>query len=376
MRREAFTLIELLVVMAILATLAAMLMPILGIAKRSSDRSATTAVMHKLDTAARLFRNDIGGYPWQRSYADIDGGEAWTNRLGYQLGQHIDTLVDLPNVRQDADDAALKYRYECTVSGVTVTEPSAAVLGTFAFRRADIQRTWWWDGSAWQDKSDNTSTSNNILVNPNERYARSAVLNRMAAELARVEVFAGNPEVKGLRLDDIRSPTGTLISTGRDNSATSLLTAPASAAKPGFADDYLLGEVEKRYRNGDTMLDAWGMPLILVSQVHEGARFARTYLFRSVIYSCDLRKYSLHRRGRTVLAEVDPLTGAALPANPPALPDPAKPRSSDRRSYAAPGFEVDFELWSAGPDRQFAWMRDDARNRDNVPLSAYDKALP
>jgi hypothetical protein len=198
----------------------------------------------------------------------------------------------------------------------------------------------------------------------------------MAAELARVEVFAGNPEVKGLRLDDIRDPAGVLVSTGRDNSATSLLATPASAAKPGFADDYLLGEVEKRYRNGDTMLDAWGMPLILVSQVHEGARFARTYLFRSVIYSCNLRKYSLHRRGRTVLAEVDPLTGAALPANPPALPDPADLRNSDRRVYAAPGFEVDFELWSAGPDRQFAWMRGDARNRDNVPLSAYDKALP
>lgn len=375
MRREAFTLIELLVVMAILATLAAMLMPIIGIAKRSSERSATTAVMHKIDTAARLFRNDIGGYPWQRSYADIDGGEAWTNRLGYQLGQRIDTVVDLPKVRQDADDAALKYRYECTVSGGTVTEPTPAVLGTFAFRRADIQRTWKWNVSVWQDISDNGNSSTG-LVNPNERAARAAVLNRMAAELARVEVFAGNPEVKGLRLDDVRNPAGVLISAGRDNSATSLLTSPASTAKPGWADDYLLGEVEKRFRNGDTMLDAWGMPLVLVSQVHEGARFARTYLFRSVIYSCDLRVYSLHRRGRTVLAEIDPLTGAALPANPPWLPDPAKLRNSDRRLYAAPGFEVDFELWSAGPDRQFSWMRDDARNRDNVPLVAYDKALP
>lgn len=375
MRRMAFTLIELLVVMAILASLAGMLMPIIGLAKRSSERSATTSVMHKLDTAARLFRNDIGAYPWQRSYADIDNGEAWTNRLGYQLGQRIDTLIDLPKVRQDADDAALKYRYECTVSGITVSEPSAAVLGTFAFRRADIQRTWKWNVTVWQDISDNTSTSTG-LVNPNERYARAALLNRMAAELARVEVFAGNPEVKGLRLADIRNPAGTLIASGRDNSATSLLAAPASAAKPGYADDYLLGEVEKRYRNGDTMLDAWGMPLVFVSQVHEGARFSRTYLFRSVIYSCDLRKYGLHRRGRTILAEIDPLTGAALPADPPALPDPTRLRDSDRRSYAAPGFEVDFELWSAGPDRQFAWMRSDARNLDNVPLTAYDKALP
>lgn len=376
MKRTAFTLIELLVVISILVILMTMLMPIIGIAKRSSERTATTAVMHKIDTAARLFRNEIGAYPWQRAYADIDSGEIWTNRLAYQLGQNIDTTNDLPKLRQDADAAAARYTYECSVSGSTVTEPSAATLGTFAFRRADIQRTWWWSGSAWQDKSDNTSTSYSILVNRNERAAKAAVLNRMAAELARVEVFAGNPEVTGLRLDDIRNPAGTLIATGRDNSSTQLIAAPASATRPGWANDYLLGEIEARYRSGDAILDAWGMPLILISQIHEGARFSRTYLFSSVVYSCNLRQYSLHRRGRTLLAEIDPVAGTALTVNPPYLPDLANLHHSDRRYYAAPGYELDVELWSAGPDRQFSWMRDDPRNRDNTALSAYDRALP
>lgn len=362
--RWGFTLIELLIVMSILAILMAMLLPILRLAQRSSERTAAIAVMHKIDTAARLFRNDIGAYPWQRAYADSDSGTMWTNRLGYQLGARIDTSVDLPNLRQDADAVALKYAYDCTTAGV---EPSAAVLGTFAFRKADIQHVY----SGASDITD-------VWPNSNYRVATAAVLNRMAAELARVEVFAGNPDVCGLRLADVRDLSGVLISVGRDNSAVKLLApaTPASSAKPGWADDYLLGEIESRYRNGDAILDPWGTPLILVSQIHEGAHFARTYLFSSVVSSCDLSKYSLNRRGRILLVPVDPLTGVALIANPPALPDPSNLRHSDRRMYGALGFEGGIELWSAGPDRQFSWMRDDQRNMDNVPLLPYDKALP
>ena len=109
--------------------------------------------------------------------------------------------------------------------------------------------------------------------------------------------------------------------------------------------------------------------------MHEGGRFARTYMFQSVVYSCDLRTYGLHRRGRIALAPIDPLSGTALAATT-GLPDPGNLRHSDRRTYAAPGYEGDFELWSAGPDREFDWMRDDPRNVDNIPCAAYDKALP
>lgn len=377
MIRRAFTLVELLVVLAILATLMTMLMPIVTMAKRSSERTATTAVMHKVDTAARLFRNEIGAYPWQQSYADIDAGEPWSNRLAYQLGSDIDTVNDLPLVRQDAADAAARYSYECTLSTDGSGNPIAnepATMSVFAFRKADIMRTWSGSGP-YTDISDNKNTSNG-LYNPNERAAKAAVLNRMAAELARIEVHAGNIAVSGLHLADLTNPAGTVVATGRDNSGSRLLPTPASSARPGWANDYLLGEVEARYRNGEAMLDAWGMPLVFVSQVHEGGRFARTYLFSSVVYRMDLRPYQLNRRGRSVLAAIDPATGTALAANPPALPDPATLRHSDRRAYAAPGYDIDFELWSAGPDRLFGWMRDDVRNTDNVPLIRYDRNLP
>lgn len=378
MRHLAFTLVELLVVMAILATLMGMLMPIVTLAKRSSERTATTAVMHKVDTAARLFRNEIGAYPWQKAYADIDGGETWTNRLAYQLGQDIDTSAsgDLSDVQKDAADAAAKYAYECTVNTSTgaITEPA---VSTFAFSRAYIQRAW----SGTTDMSDSLSSTNqSLMYGSNSLAATAAVLNRMAAELARVEVFSGNPWVKGLRVDDVIRPDGVVVKAGQDNTATQLITntasTPASKDKPGWAADYLLGELEARFRSNEAILDAWGMPLLFVSQNHEGARFSRTYMFRSVVYSANLRKYGLHRRGRTLLAAVDPITNTALAASPPYLPDPANLRNSDRRFYAAPGYEVDIELWSAGPDRLFGWMRDDPRNRDNVSLSPYDRALP
>jgi len=379
MRRDAFTLIELLVVMAILATLMGMLMPMITMAKRSSERTATMAVMGKAETAARLFRNEIGAYPWQQSYADIDAGEAWSNRLAYQLGQVIDTSTggDLDHVRQDVSDAAAKYSYECTLGTDSYGNPIAnepASMSVFTFRKSDIMRTWT-SSAPYSDISDNKNTSSG-LYNPNERAAKAAVLNRMAAELARIEVHAGNAAVKGLKLADIKDPAGTLVATGRDNSGSQLLAYPASAAKPGWAQDYLMGEVEKRYRSGEALLDAWGMPLIFVSQIHEGGRFARTYLFSSVVYRMDLRSYQLDRRGRSPLTARDPATGAALAADPPWLPDPANLRHSDRRAYAAPGYEIDFELWSAGPDQKFHWMRDDTRNRDNVPLINYDRNLP
>lgn len=376
MNRHGFTLVELLVVMAILAALAAMLTPIVTLAKRQSERTATTAVMHKVDTAVRLFRNEVGAYPWQQSYADIDGGESWTNRLGYQLGADIDTVNDLPLVRQDAHDAAGRYGYACSVNLSTgvVTEPSAAALGAFAYRSSRIYRTFAWISPSWQDITNNTNSSR-ATVNPYETLAKSAVLNRIAAELARVHVHAGNPWLTGTRIEVMTYPNST-SSTLVDHTGAQLLGSPASAAKAGWAHDYLLGEVDKRHRNGDAILDAWGMPLIYVGRTLEGGRFSRTYLFNSVVYHLPLRMYGLHRRGRTSLERLDPVSGTPLAADPPALPDPTTPIVSDRRFYAAPGFAYDIELWSAGPDRSFAWMRPDPRNRDNVALAPYDRGIP
>ncbi|MBA3848160.1 MAG: type II secretion system protein, partial [Planctomycetes bacterium] len=54
--RRGFTLIELMVVMTIIALLAGLLMPFISMASRNARRTATQAVMRKVDTALRQFK--------------------------------------------------------------------------------------------------------------------------------------------------------------------------------------------------------------------------------------------------------------------------------------------------------------------------------
>ena len=108
MKRHGFTLIELLVVIGILAILMGMLMPIITIAGRAARKSATRSVMVKIDTATRLFRADVGPYPYQQSYADLAAGAAWTNRLYYHLGTEM-ARSDYDNLTADAETAGALY---------------------------------------------------------------------------------------------------------------------------------------------------------------------------------------------------------------------------------------------------------------------------
>ena len=88
--------------------------------------------------------------------------------------------------------------------------------------------------------------------------------------------------------------------------------------------------------------------------------------------------FGLQALGRTSLnaERIDRTTGNPVIADPPRLPDLADMRHSDRRSYAPSGLELEFELWSAGPDGRADWMRDGPGNADNVSLSPYDAKVP
>jgi hypothetical protein len=148
-----------------------------------------------------------------------------------------------------------------------------------------------------------------------------------------------------------------------------------TAARPGWANDYLAGELEARYIDGEAVLDAYRQPLVYVCQVTEGVRASGAVIFNVGVPRISSAQYGLSRIGRRTLATVDAQTREPLAADPDALPDPANRMHSDRRIYAAPSYEDEFELWSVGGDRRLGWMRDDARNRDNVPLIDYDKPL-
>lgn len=384
-RQGGFTLIELLVVMGVLALLATMLMPMLMTAQRSAKRSATQAVMNKVETSVRLFRGETGAFPYVLDYADPR-----QNYLGYNIGTTIAT-ADLAKVQADANAAEAKYSYDCT--GMAENPPYTV----FTYRRSNVRPLWLKVGGVWTDLRDAPAGTSydtwNKRTNPNERLATAATLNRMAGELARLEIFAGNVDVAGLVVANGVDGNGAPLSPsiGKDNSGTLLLPAGAatSRAKPGWAEDYLLGELEARYRdtaadnlNGNwRILDAYGNPLVYVAQVHEGGRFCRVNMFASVVQTLRLRDYGLQRRGRIGLGVVDasgnpldPETNLPL-ATTPGLPDLANRMRSDRRLYASPGYEYDIELWSAGPDKAFDWMRDGTVNRDNIPCGPYDRAL-
>jgi prepilin-type N-terminal cleavage/methylation domain-containing protein len=67
----AFTLIELLVVFAIIAILAAMLLPALGKAKAQAHSTACKNHLHQMGLALGMYLGDFGAYPY---YFEADPG--------------------------------------------------------------------------------------------------------------------------------------------------------------------------------------------------------------------------------------------------------------------------------------------------------------
>jgi prepilin-type N-terminal cleavage/methylation domain-containing protein len=61
--RRAFTLIELLVVMAILASLAAILIPVIGAARRAAKIAGAKHLLGQIDSAIESFEADWGSFP-------------------------------------------------------------------------------------------------------------------------------------------------------------------------------------------------------------------------------------------------------------------------------------------------------------------------
>jgi type II secretory pathway pseudopilin PulG len=370
--RRAFTLVELLVVLCIVTLLTGLLMPMVGLAKRSSMRTVSKAIMGKVEAALRQFKADYKGYPYQLAYADE--GQPWTNALNYNIGTDI-IQHDQDAVKADMAAAAGNYVFSSSnnwnrtsvhtfvpnrqngqSSNDPWNSPESDVAPNYAYQPV-VNGAWYWNYSP---------------ITP-----ACVMLNRLAAERANELMLVGAINTGGVVMQDIQSgPTrGNLTHHGRDLSATPLVASPASQQHPGWAKDYLQGEIDAKYIRGDAILDAWFHPLIYICQVQPGCEYAFGQIQNQAVDIGNPAVYGLAPRGRRALQPFYPGTSTPIVGDPQTLPDTTQLMHSDMRAWSAPGYELEFELWSAGPDGRMSWWRDDLANRDNIPCGDYNRGI-
>ncbi len=129
-RRHAFTLIELLVVIAIIAILAAMLLPVLAMAKKKSTQASCTNSLKQISTALSLYTGD---------YEDqLPGGQPGAGQPVGQYGLWSGQTARYHN----GDYGELSFYIGRYLGG---TAPTAAYQTLKAFECAGYRRLNQWD---------------------------------------------------------------------------------------------------------------------------------------------------------------------------------------------------------------------------------------
>jgi len=406
--RRGFTLIELLVVMTILLVVIGMLMPLVGIAKRASMRSLTQSIMAKTEAALHQYKSDFRGYPYQQSYAGTEPDADWTNTLYYSLGTTI-TAANASAVRADMATASAGYNYNITPWFNNSSAFPIAGAQAFLHNRNNGQPAQDYDNSpdsdlapvgAWQPGANSNppfltwyfdyGTSDHGLnlwgIPGLESVPTCVLLNRMGGERASDLMLIGAIQAGGVTMPTITIQG--LTHQGRDLASVPLVAHPQqSSLQPGWANDYLQGQIQQKYLSGSAVLDAWLHPLIYVGQILPGCETCCAQINGQSVDVSNVVSYGLGPAvsGETVGGDVlsggrqtlqpdvpgttTPITGDAY------LPDAGNLMHSDRRYWAAPGYELEFELWSAGPDGRFSWWRDDLTNKDNISCEPYDAGI-
>lgn len=372
---RAFTLVELLVVVAIIALLTGLAMSMVGTARRSGQRINTEATLRTVHAALRLFQHDVGVLPWQ---AQADAGPQG-NGLARRLGRTLDA-AGRGDLNAASAIAAGKYSYNCDLNPWSpqehATQPSALTIRSS------------WAGSILSNAGIEKDRVGAVTL--------AYVANRLFMLRARQAVQAGALDLPG----PVVTRPGAAAPLA-DLTGTPLLTTAdgVAAGTVGWCDDYLDGALEAGRIRGDDILDAFGNPIILVSQnlpkVHSSLvqiGFGSISGFDSSWFGLGAvgfrpgtgpwsdvllaKRWRLLSMGRIRLSASDAGDGQPTPAHASLLPDSAHPLGSDRRFYAAPGLETDCELWSAGPGGSFSWMRDAKTNLHAIPFSPiYDRGL-
>jgi prepilin-type N-terminal cleavage/methylation domain-containing protein len=305
--RHAFTLIELLMVMAIITLLLAVSSSMLAHAQRVGRATATRSMLQRVEVAIGLFTTDIGVHPYQ-NFAPSDALPAAANDLFRRLGRPL-------TVSAQADLAADLATVESAYRGGSQAVTAATV-----------------------DPRETT----NLLA----QQMHAGLVNRLAAERARMAVLSGNVAVRGIDVRPASDPAS--------NRNIRILANPRSA---GWCGDYLAGELAARDVDGDAILDAYGSPLVYICPVVLGVRGTLPPISVSGFYNPGIpvieETYGMQTQGRAATTSL----------------------ASDLRSSALPRHRFGFELWSAGPDRILDVQRQAMGNRDNLCLRDYAKGM-
>jgi len=295
-----FTLTEIVVVLTVMMIFAGLLAPVLQIAQRTAKRTNTLALLGKVEAGIRHFKEDVGTFPFQAHVGPTF--PAADNRLAYHLN-HTLTAAERTALFNDAAAAAGKY--DAGVHRFLHTTPSVL--------------------AAQVDSS----------MTPPVAMA----LNRMGRERARIMIYAGCSEVKGVDA----------------NTATPLLASGGTSL--GWGADYLRNDIPVRNIKGDAIVDSYGMPLLYicpvicrVQDVWVAPNIKPTYPRATLVYA---ERFGFQGSGRTTTDVM----------------------ASDMRTTAVRAYSDSFELWSLGADRRADPMRDNAFNHDNISAGPYIKGL-
>jgi len=423
--QAAFTLIELLIVVSIMALLMGMLMSFMGVAQRQAKQGNTHALLAKVDQGIRLFRNDMGVYPWQTdlSTADTDATKL-TNNLGFRLAwlpaNATAQQTYLTHFTADLNFIHAKFFY---LNGQNIGVGAPNGDGTHAFRTPNIAFPPYTTnillepGSLRVATPQQDSFTNSFVQAGTDGYTvpRGQVLSRMASEVTSLRYIAGQLDV---------TATGDML----------LLNAPQGLDPANAADKAAHPEEDARYaswcylpswpyvwhtsytyvpynRAGSLGDDSRG-PVLSGASIPDpvnapGVKPVQGWRADYLVDAFKVRAVGSQSGNlspdRNVILDVwgNPLVYVCA-VSPGArayqqagsnedsvhgVPDEHRygmePKGrtattllhSDIRSTAAAGFVLEFELWSCGPDGKFDVMRDASANTDNISALPYNKGL-
>lgn len=326
--KTGFTLVELLVVMAILGTLAAMLIPMLIVGEEERDNAINAGLMHTVDKALDMYasRNGFGLTPaWKASDPETEFG----NHLFFKLG----------NPMSDTQKAAFK----------TALDDSNNTRRTrYPIELADPFRgTYSW--GSWS-KGETLDRATGYLPKW-KRSARYNYYNNMLKELKKRDLYLLKSEMYTSDIIGVNDIGKEFISTWEDSDGNEQASIIDIHNTPLiYCYKYDTGIPEKRYTGSWQKKDRGfkGEPDPLTLDADGKITNDTVYI-------------DILEGGRQTIVDVD--TDGSIED------DWAK---SDVRTTALPGQEREHELWSAGADGLFHAIRGDVVNDNNFSIHPDD----